>query len=241
MGVRHLQDDEYLLRRQKIIGNENVEKEELEELYQAKANKKIPIINFALYVWIYHLGKHNFDSAKVEQKIAKINEKYDRKLSKYADNDLKQRKIELAREKKLLKQQRVLSEGNMFMRWGEPLSVYNEETIEKTRSQIGQYLRNRGYFDASVEFKTKTRFKSTYVTYMIEEDQAHMIDTVRLVTSDSTIRQLIENSSDESLLLQGERYDQRNMVQERERVEKILKNNGYFDFSRQYITLRRYH
>lgn len=236
MGVRHLQDDEYLLRRQKIIGNENVEKEELEELYQAKANKKIPIINFALYVWIYHLGKHNFDSAKVEQKIAKINEKYDRKLSKYADNDLKQRKIELAREKKLLKQQRVLSEGNMFMRWGEPLSVYNEETIEKTRSQIGQYLRNRGYFDASVEFKTKTRFKSTYVTYMIEEDQAHMIDTVRLVTSDSTIRQLIENSSDESLLLQGERYDQRNMVQERERVEKILKNNGYFDFSRQYIT-----
>jgi hypothetical protein len=100
MGVRHLQDDEYLLRRQKIIGIENVDKEELENLYQAKANKKIPIINFALYVWIYHLGKHNFDSAKVERKIARINEKYDRKISKHPDNDLKQRKIEVKREKK---------------------------------------------------------------------------------------------------------------------------------------------
>jgi outer membrane protein insertion porin family len=189
----------------KIIGIENVDKEELENLYQAKANKKIPIINFALYVWIYHLGKHNFDSAKVERKIARINEKYDRKISKHPDNDLKQRKIEVKREKKLLKQQRVLSEGNMLMRWGEPVSVYDEKTIGRTKSQFEQYLRNRGYFDATVEFTTKTRFKNKYVTYMIEEDQAHIIDTFRLVVSDSTIRQLVESSREESFLLMGER------------------------------------
>ncbi len=235
MGVRHLQDDEYLLRRQKIVGNEKVDSDDLEELYQSKVNKKIPIINFALYVWIYHLGERNFDSTKIEGKIQKINTKYDRKIANNSDNERKARKLELAREKKVLKKKRVLSDGNMFMRWGEPVSVYDEEAIQRTRDQMNQYLRNRGYFNGAVEYNTRTQWRYKYVTYMIEEDQPHTIDTVRLFCSDSTIFKLIQNSSEETLLKSGERYDQRNLVQERERVEKLLKNNGYFDFSRQYI------
>jgi outer membrane protein insertion porin family len=235
MGIRHLQDDEYLLRSQRIVGQENVEHDDLEELYQSKANKKIPIINFALYVWMYHWGEHHFDSTKVVKRIAKINDRYDRKLEKHAENEQKKQQIRFAREKKLARKQKVLSEGNMRMRWGEPVSVYKEDDIRKTQDQMGQYLRNRGYFDASVEYRTKTRGKRKYVTYIIEEDLPHTIDSIRLVTSDSTIRRLIGEYDHESLLAAGDRYDQRNLALERERLEKVLKNNGFFDFSRQYI------
>jgi outer membrane protein assembly factor BamA len=209
MGIRHLQDDEYLLRSQRIVGQENVEHDDLEELYQSKANKKIPIINFALYVWMYHWGEHHFDSTKVVKRIAKINDKYDRKLEKHAENEQKKQQIRFAREKKLARKQKVLSEGNMRMRWGEPVSVYKEDDIRKTQDQMGQYLRNRGYFDASVEYRTKTRGKRKYVTYIIEEDLPHTIDSIRLVTSDSTIRRLIGKYDHESLLAAGDRYDQR--------------------------------
>jgi outer membrane protein insertion porin family len=235
MGIRHLQDDEYLLRSQRIVGQENVEHDDLEELYQSKANKKIPIVNFALYVWMYHWGEHHFDSTKVVKRIAKINDRYDRKLEKHAENEQKKQQIRFAREKKLARKQKVLSEGNMRMRWGEPVSVYKEDDIRKTQDQMGQYLRNRGYFDASVEYRTKTRGKRKYVTYIIEEDLPHTIDSIRLVTSDSTIRRLIGEYDHESLLAAGDRYDQRNLALERERLEKVLKNNGFFDFSRQYI------
>jgi outer membrane protein assembly factor BamA len=235
MGVRHLQDDEYLLSRQKIMGDEQVDKEELEELYQSKANKKLPIVPFAPYVWIYHMGERNFDSIRIEQKITKINAKYDRKALKHQGKTNKLRRIELNREKKIGKKLRDLSEGNILMRWGEPVSIYREEDIERTKNQMSQYLRNRGFFDGSVESKTATRGKRKFVTYMIEEDQPHLIDTVRLFTEDSTIRSLLIENMEESEILIGERYDQRNLVNERERIERILKDNGYFDFSRQYV------
>lgn len=235
MGVRPLQDDEYLLRRQKIIGNEQLENDEFEALYQTKANKKLPLIPFAPYVWIYHLGEQRFDSTKIEQKIASINEKYDQQLIKHAGEENKLRKIEQRREKKIAKKQRDLSDGNILMRWGQPVSVYDEEMIEKTSRQMNQYLKNRGFFNGSVAYRTKTRGRKKYVIYMIEEDFPHLIDTVRLVTNDTTIRKLWNENKENSLIKIGERYDQKNLVDERERVEKILKNNGYFDFSRQYI------
>ena len=40
MGIRHLQDDEYLLRRQQIEGNDEIEKDKFEDLYQSNANKE---------------------------------------------------------------------------------------------------------------------------------------------------------------------------------------------------------
>ena len=236
MGVRYLQDDEYLLRRQKIEGNDEIETEDLEELYQSKANKKFPIIPFAPYVWIYHLGEQSFDSTKIEEKIAEIEHKYDQKASKYTGKTKKVERIERTKNKKIEKKMRDLEEGNILMRWGEPVSIYDEELIEKTRDQISLFLQNRGYFNGSVEYDTETNGRRKFVTYNIEEDFPHKIDTIRLYTSDSTIQRLIGDHQEESFLVIGENYDQNNLIKERERIEKLLKNHGYFDFSRQYIT-----
>lgn len=235
MGIRHLQDDEYLLRRQRIIGIEQISKDQLEVLYQSKANKKFPVIPFATYVWIYHMGENKFDSAKIEQKIAEINSKYDEKIARYSDKERKQQRLEQTREKKIAKKERDLSEGNILMRWGEKVSVYNEEAIERTRQQMNQYLKNKGFLNGSVEFRTKIKGKQKFVTYIVEEDYPHLIDTFRIISGDSTIRNLIMDQWEDRLILSGDRYDQQNLVKERERVEKILKNNGYFDFSRQYV------
>ncbi len=235
MGVRYLQDDEYLLRKQRIAGNEHVDKEILSELYQAHANKKLPIIPFAMYVWIYHLGEVRYDTAKIHDKIEKIKQKYAAKKAKHAGKEKKIDRITRNEEKKLENKQRTLTEGNILMRWGEPVSVYNEDLIEATRQQMLQYLQNKGYFNGSVEYKTVIRNKRAYVTYYIEEDKPHIIDTVRFFTTNAEIRKIIEQNWHDSKLIIGENYDQDNLVAERERVEKLLKNNGYYDFSRQYI------
>ena len=235
MGIRHLQDDEYLLRRQHIDGNDEISKEELEELYQLEANKKFPLIPFAPYVWIYHLGEKNYDSAKINYKIEKIDAKYERKKAKHIGKENKIDRINRSKSRKIEKKIRDLQDGNILMRWGEALSIYDEDLIEKTRDQMQLYLQNRGYFDGSVGYDTEIKGKRKYVTYYVEEDFPHIIDTVRLYTSDSSIYQLIEHNKEESHLVIGDNYDQNNLVRERERVEKLLKNNGYFDFSRQYI------
>lgn len=235
MGVRYMQDDEYLLRRQQIEGNDEISKDAVEELYQSKANKKFPLIPFAPYVWIHHMGKKRYDSAKIEYKIEQIGAKYDKKIIKHQGKERKIVRLERNKGRKIEKKIKDLQEGNILMRWGEPVSVYNEESIQKTKQQIQLYIQNRGYFDSSVEYATETRGRRKYVTFYIEEDLPYIIDTIRLITSDSTISKFIGETSEESLLLIGDNYDQNNLVMERERIEKLLKNEGYFDFSRQYI------
>jgi outer membrane protein assembly factor BamA len=235
MGIRHLQDDEYLLRSQNIDGNHNVNADELEALYQSKANKKLPIVPFAPYVWIYYLGKHHYDSAKIETKIEKIEAKFELKKSKHQGKEQKTVRLDRAKARKIEKKIRDLQEGNILMRWGEPLSIYDESLIEKTKEQMQLYLQNKGYFDGSVGYKTDTKGRRKYVRYQVEEDLPHIIDTVRFITSDTTIYNIIQQNLEESLVIIGDNYDQSNLVRERERVEKLLKNHGYFDFSRQYI------
>jgi outer membrane protein insertion porin family len=235
MGTRYLQDDEYLLRSQRIQGNEMIETGEFEALYQMEANKKFPFIPFAPYVWIYNLGEKSFDSAKIELKIKKIEEKFDRKYARHQDNQDRIASIERAERNKLEKKQRDLRDGNIFMRWGEPLSVFSEETTNKTRSQMQLLLESRGYFNAAVEYKVQEKGRRKYITYQIEEDYPHKIDSFRVFSSDSTITRLVNQSMEDSEIHPGESYNQQTIVAERERVEKLLKNNGYFDFSRQYI------
>lgn len=235
MGVKHLQDDQYLLRRQQISDNENVSKDELEDLYQSKANKKFPIIPFTPYVWVYHMGDKRYDSMKIENEIKKIRAKFGQKRVKHSDKKRKLARINRQEVKKIDKKIRDLEDGNILMRWGEAISIYDEDVIQKTQDQMKLYLQNRGFFNSSVEYFTKFNNKRAYVTYTIEEDLPHKIDTIRLVTSDAKIRSLIFKNQMDSELKIGENYDQNNLVKERERIEKLLKDNGYFDFSRQYI------
>ncbi len=235
MGIRHLQDEEYLLRRQHIEGNDAISYDELETLFQAKANKKFPLIPFAPYVWVYHLGEIRFDSAKIEGKIDQIDEKYEGKILEHQGDERKIKKLEATKTKKTEKKMRDLAEGNILMRWGEQVSIYDEDLIIKTVDQMKLYLQNRGYFNSSLDYKTKFSGKRAYVTYHIEEDKPHVIDTIRFFTTDSVIYKLIKQNQSESLLTIGDPYDQNNLVKERDRIEKLLKNHGYFDFSRQYI------
>lgn len=236
MGVRYLQDDEYLLRRQHIVGNEQIATENFEELYQAKPNKKFPLFPFAPYVWIYHMGAKNFDSLKIEQKIRSIDRAFEAKKTKFSNNQRKVKKLDRKKNKKIERQRRNLKEGNLLMRWGEPISVYDKEKNDNTKKQFAQYLQNRGFFNSNVGYNVQTRGKRKIVTYQIEEDYPDVIDSISFYTSDPVIRKIIQQAMPESLLTKGENYDQDNLIKERERIEKLLKNHGYFDFSRQYIT-----
>ena len=238
LGTRYLQDDQYLLRKQKIKGVEEANKEELEALYKQKTNKKIPLLPVAPYVWIYHLGKKHYDKDRINQKIDKIKSKYNAQANKYEDHPNKVEKIEKRRDKKIEKKRKALEDGNMLMRWGEPLAVYNDDLASQTRDQMQLYLETKGFFHTTVNYSVKYFEKMAYVTYHIDEGQPFVIDTVIYTSTDSSIVKIIKNNMDDSNLVIGDHYDQGNLTQERERIDALLKNHGYFDFSRQYIVYK---
>ncbi len=102
------------------------------------------------------------------------------------------------------------------------------------------FLNTRGYFDASVDYKLKKSGKKVKVTYQVEEGEPHRLDTVYFRSNDPVILNLIRQNQEESFIKQNDIYNQEALSKERERLEELMKNNGYYDFNRQYINFRVY-
>jgi len=235
LGSRYLNKGEKLLVKQKIKGTENVNRESLKPLYQQKQNRKFPIIPFSPYVWFYQTGLKHYDKDKIQQKKDGIIKKFDEKISS-TDKKKKSTRLNRRKNKKLAKKDKALLEGNVFMRWGEPLAVYDTALTNRTKEQMVLYLNSKGYFKSIVNYREKRFLKRVKVIYSVSEGPSHQIVKLILTTSDSEIKKILRDTSNSQIKLR-ENYDQNKLEEERERIDNLLKDNGYYDFSRQYISM----
>lgn len=235
LGTKYLKDDEKLLYKQKIKAESKVDKEELAQLYVQRPNRQFPIIPFSPYVWFYYHGLKRHDIEKYTAKKEAIRQKYNNKIAT-ASKEKKKLKLERRKRKKIARQDKNIQEGNVWMRWGEPVSVYDSVQMEETKDRFKLYLSSKGYFLAEVNSEVKTSGNLVSVKYKINPKQPYLIDTLFYQTSDSAVYQLLKKTNENSLLEVGDNYDQSNITQERERIDLLLKDNGYFDFSRQYVS-----
>jgi len=233
-GTRYLKDEEKLFHKQKIAGNDKISKDDLAEFYQAKPNRQIFGL-WSMYVWFYETGKSAFKLEKYQAKIADINEKYDHKNKNTDGNAKKVKRIERKRNKKISKVEKNIEEGNLFMRWGEPLAILDSQAIEKTTAQLQLLLESRGYFRSETDFQVTFRNKKARISYNVVENRPYVIDSLVLRSNNQRITALINAFQEESLLQKGENYDQENLTNETNRIEKLLKDNGYFDFGKRFI------
>ncbi len=231
LGIRHLKDGESLLHKQEISGASDVDKEDLQALYQQKPNNRFPIP----FVWLYQQGEKAYDTAKVNKKIADIKKKFDKKISENLDNSRRFSNLNAKKAAKIEAQKKVLEEGNLLMRWGEPLAVFDSAKVVEATKQFNRYLNAKGYFHAKTEYEIKTKGKKKTVKYTLLPGNVFKISQTSFITKDTTVAKLMANNLSESLLQPGKDYDQSKFSAERTRIDGFLKDNGYFDFSKQYI------
>ena len=235
IGTRNLPDGQYLLERQKLKGAKSLDNEELLELYQQKPNRKVlKVLPISLYTWMYQIGERSFDAEKIEQKKNKISQKFDRKIAANAGNESKTSSLESRKQAKLAKKDEILKNGNKLMQWGEPLAVYDTALAQATVDKFTQYMYSKGHFLGQVSHDVKYTRKRAYATYTINEGQPYVFDSLISVVSDSSITRLLETNRDDSHLKEGANYDTQQLEAEIIRIENLLKDNGYFEFSRQF-------
>ena len=213
----------------------DIDKEDLSQLFIQKTNRKVPIIPFAPYVGLYYSGLKDYDVDEYQQKKAEIQEKYNKKIAKAEGKSKKVAKLERKKRKKTDKVDQVIEEGNTRMRLGEPLAIWDSSKTEASADRIQLYLQSKGYFQAKVDTSLEITDKKVKVTYQVNQGPAYVIDTLMLETDDPVITSLMRQYNDESFLKVGENYNQSNLTDERERIDEVMKNNGYFSFSRQYV------
>jgi outer membrane protein insertion porin family len=120
--------------------------------------------------------------------------------------------------------------------------------------QIGIFLRSKGFFRSSVsatDTVADRRFslgrllggpdsvhnRRVMVTYRVVENQPFKYSQLDFDIADSAIARRVIASQPASLLHVGDQYDEEVIGNERSRLETLLKNEGYYDFRQQYVTL----
>ncbi|MFZ2905755.1 MAG: BamA/TamA family outer membrane protein [Cyclobacteriaceae bacterium] len=234
IGTQHLKENERLLYKQKIKAPNEINTDELNDLYAQEANRKVLGMPVAPLVWIHYLGKRNFDPEKYKKKIAKAEKKYNAKIAK-AKTDKKINNLQFRKQGKIAKYNDRIQNGNQFMQWGEPITVFDSSALNLTVERFKEYLFTNGYFLNNVTPKATTITKLVTVKYTIEPGKRYVLDTIFYNVSDSAILFLLMANQKNCLLRKGEGYSQDNFTKERERIDLLLKDNGYFDFSRQYV------
>ncbi len=234
----NLGKNQYLLYSQKLKGNKQVSSDNLMALYQQKPNRRILGLRFAPYLWIYNIGKKFYSKDKIQRQIEKTTQKYDKKIAASEGKDKKVFKLKRKKEESIESLNKKLEQGNYLMRVvGEPPAIYDSTLARKTANQMEAYLYSKGYFHGKATYQANvdTARKTVAITYLVTEKEPYKIRQTSHLTNDPRIDSLLKRNKDESLIVSGVNYDEDKIKAERERIDKLLKDNGYFDFSRQYI------
>ncbi len=239
--TKGLEPGEYLVYDVEVEGIKNSDPEDVKDLIIQTPNTRIPFTNFSVGVFIYNIGLLAYDSAKLASR--KLNFEEEKQLLELSLNENPdQRRLEKRYAKvnsRLANLDRKLNYGNWFMRTGNPVILYDSSKTYESQFQITSYLANHGFFDATVSTEVEKKRRKAFITYQITENQGYVIDSLFHKTGDKNISELLHKDNN-SLVRVGKRYNQEIVTRERQRVEDLLRDHGYYNFSKSYIEYNVY-
>lgn len=205
--TKYVGDKEYLLSKVSVkVDDKSISTSELNQNIKQKPNIKI------LGIWKFHLGLYNMSGKNGEKGINK-----------------------------------------WLRRIGEEPVIYEDYQTQRAKTQLGIYLRKKGYYNAIIEDtvvfrrkKAKLRFKITAgIPYRYRRVYDEKSDLPRSflssyqnrkeISDTSLIRQYVVADSANSDIKTGQNVDSDILGKERSRISNLLKNKGYFNFTKEYI------
>ena len=125
--------------------------------------------------------------------------------------------------------------SNWLRKIGEEPIVYNPVLTERTTEQFKRYLEVKGFYENVVYDSVKLDKNKATVSHYVELNEPHRLATIRYEFEDQGLTDFIYNDTTNSLIHKGDRFDKEILQRERERVEKVLKNQGFYRFSKEFI------
>ncbi len=131
-------------------------------------------------------------------------------------------------------------EDKGFKHWlkyklGEKPSLLNDLSPEIIEAGMVNRLQNRGFFDATLSHTIIKKRKTASATFVAIPGKPYTLKSITYPDGDGSIQNEIHNLHQESLLKPEEQYHLRVFQDERDRIDNILKNRGYFYFSPDYL------
>ena len=142
--------------------------------------------------------------------------------------------------------------NRQLRRMGEPPVLLDLESAELSIKQLELYMSNRGFVNAHIDLSVDTtRRKKAHLTYLATSNEPYRIHQYKTDIADSRIdsivqlrpphRSLIKSVFSSypkeyiSLINDNMLFDRNKIDKERQRITTLLRNNGYYTFSRDLI------
>lgn len=136
-----------------------------------------------------------------------------------------------------------------FNKWlrsiGEAPVIYSDFLTGRSKNQIKAYLNNKGYYEAEVEDTVIFRKKRAQVVYSVSPGKVTRISEfayrnkydypVNALPDSDTVMQEVLPGMGQTLIREGDPLDVDVLERERERITRMLREKGYFNFSKNYI------
>jgi len=126
----------------------------------------------------------------------------------------------------------------VFKDIGEPPVIYDSILSRKSVKQLHIYLKNKGFYDNEVIYKTKTHRNKIKIKYFIESNAPYRIKDIEYHIEDENVKTFVLLNHFKTLIKKGVIFDIDLLDAERERIKKTLKNQGYFYFSKDFIKFK---
>jgi outer membrane protein insertion porin family len=120
---------------------------------------------------------------------------------------------------------------------GDPPPILDSALVEISRNQIEKYLKSKGFFMAKVKSEIEIKDKKAKLRFVAKPGPPFLINGITYQISDSTIKNLYLSNKDSFTHIRvGKQYDADSLTYEREQIYQLMRQNGYYDFVRQYIS-----
>jgi outer membrane protein assembly factor BamA len=119
---------------------------------------------------------------------------------------------------------------------GEKPAIWDKYLTKESRTQIEYFLENEGYYGSKVEDTVILEDQKATVKYEIELNKPYVIDSLNFMVEDSVLKPYIFRDSSNTLIHPGDIFSVDLLQDERERIEKSLKDKGFYRFSKDFVS-----
>lgn len=128
------------------------------------------------------------------------------------------------------------SHHHTLHRLGEAPVVYDSAMTQSSLSELRNAMASLGYLHASAEMREQHKAYKTKVEYTLHPGQRYFIDEIKWDIENELFNNIIRKDSAASLLYIGMPCDMNKLSEERDRIVKLLQDNGYFNVNRDFVS-----
>lgn len=122
--------------------------------------------------------------------------------------------------------------------FGEPPVLASSVNLNANTVLLQNHLQNKGFFGATVSADSSWKKKKASVTYTAEAGPQYKIASVEFSKDTTPLSAVIDTISKNTLLKVGAPYDLDLIKGERDRIDALVKERGFYYFSPEYLLMQ---